>query len=146
MNVRECFEKGLLIRAKVSHETVKNTMSLAKHNLARARGNLRIGYFDVAFTLAYQSMLHSARALIFNDGIKERSHVCVLLYLKEKHRQDPRILKYLNILDSYRIGRHEVVYRGSYVPKGEAVKAIDDAKNFLKLVGELLHKGEAKEL
>lgn len=138
MNVRECFDKGLLIKARVSEETIKSTLDLATHHIERARGNLKIGYFDVTFTLAYQSMLHAARALVFSDGVKGRSHLCVVLYLKEKYRQDPHVTKYLNILDSYRIGRHEVVYRGGYVSKEESIGAIKDAEDFLKLTRSVL--------
>ena len=141
MNVRECFKKGLLVRARISKETIESTVNLAEHHIERASGNLKIEYFDVAFTLAYQAMLHTARALVFKDNTKERSHVCVVLYLKEKYRENPSVIKYLNILDSHRISRHEVVYRGGYVSREEASDAIKDAKGFLKLAGEILGLG-----
>lgn len=141
MNVRECFEKGLLVKARTSKETVDNTINLAKHYIERAGGNFRIEYFDVAFTLAYQSMLHTARALLFKDGVKERSHVCVVLYLKEKYRENPHVIKYINILDSYRIGRHDVVYRGGNVSREEASGAIEDARDFLRTANEILGLG-----
>lgn len=141
MNVRECFEKGLLVKAQVSGETIESTVNLARHCLERASGNFEIKYYDVTFTLAYQAMLHTARALVFKDNIKERSHVCVVLYLKEKYRENPSVVKYLNILDSYRISRNEVVYRGGYVSREEASGAIEDAKDFLKLAGEILGLG-----
>jgi len=144
VNVRECFEKGLLVQAHVGEETIKSTLGLASHHIGRASGNLEIGFFDVAFALAYQSMLHSARALLFGGGVKERSHVCVILYLREKYRQEPHVIKYLNILDSYRVSRHEIVYRGGEVSKEEAIRAIDDAGNFLTLVREIL-SGRRKE-
>jgi len=141
VNVRECFEKGLLVKARVSGETIESTVNLARHCLERASGNFKIEYFDVTFILAYQAMLHTARALVFKDNIKERSHVCVVLYLKEKYRENPSVVKYLNILDSYRISRHEVVYRGGYVSREEASDTIEDAKDFLKLAGEILGLG-----
>lgn len=138
MNVRECFEKGLLVKAPVSKDTVKSTVNLAKHCIERASGNFRMEYFDVAFILAYQALLHVARALVFKDAIKERSHVCVVLYLKQKYRQDQRVTKYIDILDSYRVSRHEITYRGGYVSEEEASGAIEDAKDFLKIVNEIL--------
>jgi len=33
-------------------------------------------------------MLHSPRALLFRDGVKERGHLCVVVYLKEKYGGD----------------------------------------------------------
>jgi len=95
-------------------------------------------YFDVAFTLAYQAMLHAARALLFRDGIKERSHACVVVYLKEKYRRNSRLIKYFNLLDSYRISRHEIVYRGGNIQREEASSAIEDAKDFLNTVENIL--------
>lgn len=144
MNVGECFNKGLLIKARVSKETVQNTLNLAKHCLERASGTRKIEYFDVAFTLAYQSMLHSARALLFNEGVKERSHICVILYLKWRYREDPRVAKFHNILDSYRTSRHEVMYRGGYVSNEESRRAISDAKDFLTLVKNILRAHRRK--
>jgi len=138
VNVRECFEKGLLVKARIGRETIKSTLNLARHCLERASGNFEIKYYDVTFTLAYQAMLHTARALVFKDNVKERSHICVVLYLKEKYRENPSATKYLNILDSYRISRHEVVYRGGYVSREEASGAIKDAEDFLKLACEIL--------
>ena len=141
MNLRECFEKGLLVKGRASKETVESTIRLAKHGIERAEGNFKIGYFDVAFTLAYQAMLHAARALLFRDGVKERSHACVVVYLKEKYRRNPRLIKYFNLLDSYRISRHEIVYRGSHVSREEASSAIEYAKGFLGIVGNILSRG-----
>jgi uncharacterized protein (UPF0332 family) len=60
----------------------------------------------------------------------------VVLYLKERYRENPRVIKHINILDSYRIGRHEVVYRGGHVSKEEASGAIEDAKDFLGIANE----------
>jgi len=64
-------------------------------------------YFDVAFILAYNSMFHSARALLFSLNVKERSHFAMLEYLKEKFRHNSEIYNFLIVLDSYRITKHE---------------------------------------
>ncbi len=138
MKVRECFEKSLLVKTRVSRETVKSTIGLAEHLIGRAEGNFDMEYFDVAFTLAYQAMLHTARALLFMDGIKERSHVYVVAYLKEKYGKDPRLSKHINLLDSYRIGRHEIMYRGGEVSKDEASISLQDAKDFLRIARGIL--------
>ncbi len=33
----------------------------------------------------YNAFFHTARALLFRDGIKERSHFCVARYIEEKY-------------------------------------------------------------
>ena len=54
-------------------------------------------------------MFHAGRALLFRDGIQEKSHYCLLVYLKEKYtgRISAGIL---SSMDAYREERHEVLY------------------------------------
>ena len=95
---------------------------------------MKIKYFDIAFTLAYNSMFHSARALLFSFGVKERSHFAMIEFLKEKFKGNERIFQFLTILDSYRMSRHAVQYRGEFCSELDAKEAIKDAKEFLEIV------------
>ncbi len=140
MNLKECFEKGLLKKTAVDKEKVNNSVELAGHFLERAGGNFKEKYFDVAFLLAYTSMFHSSRVLLFRKGFKERSHYCLIALLKERFRENQKIFKYMDILDSYRISRHAIQYTGSACLEIDAREAIDDAKNFLGEVKKFLNK------
>ncbi len=134
MRIEDYFREGLLKRAKIDEEEIKGSLELGERFLGRARGNLKIKYFDVAFTLAYNSMFHTARALLFSFGVKERSHFVMIEYLKEKLKENKELLHFLNILDSYRISRHAIQYRGEFCSKIDAEEAIKDAEEFLKIV------------
>ena len=50
MNLRKCFEKGLLVKERASGATVRSTLQLARHTLGRAEGNFGMEYFDVALS------------------------------------------------------------------------------------------------
>ena len=63
--------------------------------------------YDLAVVSVYTAMFHAARAILFRDGIKERSHICVVTYIKEKY---PHLSEYANTLDSYRKSRHTMLY------------------------------------
>lgn len=108
---------------------------MAEHFLQRAKGNLKEEYFDVAFLMAYNSMFHSARALLFSKGFKERSHYCLVEFLKSKFK-DEKITYFADILDSYRISRHAIQYSGELCSEVDAKEAIKDAKNFIKIIKE----------
>ncbi len=134
MSVDDYFREGLLQKGKVGEEEIKGSLELAERFLERAKGNVEIGYFDVAFILAYNSMFHSARALLFSFGVKERSHLAMIEFLKEKLKENEEIRNFLNVLDSYRISRHAIQYRGDICSKVDALEAIRDAEEFLEMV------------
>lgn len=134
MKIENYFKEGLLRKAKIDENEIKGSLELAERFLERAKGNLRIEYFDVAFTLAYNTMFHAARALLFSLGVKERSHFAMIEYLKEKFREEEKIYRFLEILDSYRVSRHAIQYRGEFCSKIDAEEAIKDAQEFLKIV------------
>jgi len=52
-------------------------------------------------------MFHAARAILFRDGVKERSHECIPIYLNERY---PELERIANTLDSHRRFRHNAIY------------------------------------
>lgn len=134
MKMEDYFREGLLKKSKINENEIKGSLKLAERFLERAKGNFRMKYFDISFILAYNSMFHSARALLFSLGIKERSHFAMINYLKEKFKRNERIIRFLEILDSYRISRHAIQYGGEFCSKIDAKEALRDAEEFLKIV------------
>lgn len=63
--------------------------SLSKKELASAQGDLKVARlsfknknFKWATVQCYYSMFHSARALLYNKNLSEKSHYCLILALK----------------------------------------------------------------
>ncbi len=77
MNIKECFNKGYLIKIKSSENKAIQSLTSARSSLKKARDNTRIKNMDVAVIMSYTAMFHAFRALLFSKGIKERSHVCM---------------------------------------------------------------------
>jgi uncharacterized protein (UPF0332 family) len=67
-------------------------------------------------------MFHAARALLFRDGITERSHICIILYLQENYVKPGKLEQgFVNALNSLRIERHNEFYGlegGRRIPEG----------------------------
>ncbi len=133
MSLKGCFEKGLLRRIPAEVEKVSSSLKQAEHFLGRARGVMRLEYYDLAFTSAYNSMLQAARAVLFSDGVKERSHECAAAYLRERHAS-AGYAALVGVFDSYRMNRHFIQYDGGICTKESAEQAIKDAEEFLRLV------------
>ncbi|PXF58635.1 MAG: HEPN domain-containing protein [Candidatus Methanogaster sp.] len=117
-------------------ENAHRSIELSASNIEDADENLRIHRYRVVIVSSYTAMFHAARALLFKDGIKERSHECVPKYLKEKYKD---MGMYANVLDTYRRFRHSAIYGLDVVlDEDEARTALNSAKEFLSIVERII--------
>jgi uncharacterized protein (UPF0332 family) len=139
MSLDECLEKGLIRKADSAYR-VEGSIKIANHFLERANGSYKIEYFDTAFLMGYNSMFHSARALLFSKGYTERSHACLVIFLKHAFEANTNIIQYINVLNTYRTFRESIQYSGDVCSETDAKEIIKDARDFLKEVKTLLEK------
>lgn len=139
MNVDKCIKEGLLKKTKPSSDMAKRSIEKADSYIGKAFSNLELGNYDIAVICAYTSMFHAARALLFRDGFKERSHLCVISYIEENY---PELRDYAKEVDHYRQSRHTALYDlDSFQTSAEAEVSIESAKAFKDKVTGLIEKG-----
>lgn len=140
MKMAECFQKGLLKRISPDIENALRSLELSKSNIEDATENMSIHRYRVVAISSYSSMFHAARAILFRDGIKERSHECIPVYLKEKY---PDLETVANTLDSYRRFRHDAIYGLDFaIDDKEAKAALKSAKQFLDKIQIFIEKSK----
>ena len=116
-------------------------MELACKDLERAERRLKSEFYMESRLLSYTGMFQAARALLFKDGIFERSHVCVVEYLKEHHvKKHIMDMSYINWLDTLRVVRHESLYGLDIVDEslGDAEDSYNKASKFIDRVAHIL--------
>ena len=132
MDIKTCFAKGYLVRTRPSANKAKQSLVAAKAALKKAKDNFRINNMDVAVVMAYTAMFHSFRMLLFMQGIKERSHVCMLEYVKENFVKVKDLAKEA---DAYRRFRHTALYGLEVlVSKEDASAAMELADKIINVV------------
>lgn len=142
MNIKECFEKRLLKKGRPDRLKSEKALEISEKNLLRGERLLKHGFYSEAIVSSYTAMFQSARALLFKDGIFERSHYCVIEYLKDsyvkKHLLSP---DFLHSIDVYRTQRHEALYGLEEISyeKDEVEDAIEKAKKFIKAVSQIIN-------
>jgi uncharacterized protein (UPF0332 family) len=141
MRLEDCFELGLLKKILPDTEKAKRSLESAKRRLSVAEKAFNSKIYEDAIVDAYTAMFHAGRALLFKDGIKERSHYGLYVYLKEvyKEKLEPRFINELNTL---RLERHEILYglEEIEVKESEALETISTAKDFINAVEKLLKR------
>jgi len=132
MKLADCFKKGLLKKTRQDLDNAMRSLELSRGNIEDAVENLSIHRYRVVAISSYTAMFHAARAILFRDGIKERSHECIPVYLKEKY---PELEGMANTLDSYRRFRHDAIYGLDFImDETEAKASLDSAEEFVKKI------------
>jgi len=144
MNLDSCFKRGLLKKIRPDPENAKRSLELSKTNLEDARANLKIKRPRVVAISSYTAMFHAARALLYRDGIKERSHECIPIYIRERY---PDLEGLANTLDSYRRFRHNALYGLDFTLNiKEAQSTLKDAEEFMEKIKEILGESTHDQL
>ena len=138
MRLEECFKKRLLRNIKPDIEKSKRSLEISHEKLETAKNAFKKKFYEACVIYGYTSMFHSARAVLYRDGVQEKSHVCIPIYLKEKYaRKIPAYL--LQSLDNFRIERHETLYGLEFeTSKKDAELCIKDAYEFFKKIIKII--------
>jgi uncharacterized protein (UPF0332 family) len=140
MRLNECFEKRLLRKERPDPEKSRRSIEVAQTKIDEAEKALGVDLTDTAVILAYTAMFHVARAVLFKDGVIEKSHVCLIEYLREKYVKTRRLSEALtNTLGRMRIDRHETLYGlETERSKKDAECSLQKAEEFLSTVKAMI--------
>jgi uncharacterized protein (UPF0332 family) len=141
LTLDECFGERKLRKTRPDVLKAEKSLETAEKKLGEAEELAKAGFDDVALITAYASMFHSGRALLFRDGVIEKSHYCLALYLKEKYVKTGKIeSEVITMMDAFREERHDVLYslEGIKVKTSETKMAIETARKLLEAVRNLL--------
>ena len=82
---------------------------MSKRKIERAEELFEKCFYEESIVASYTSMFQTARALLFKDGIYEKSHACIVSYLKDNYNKSLGS-DCISWLDTYRLERHESFY------------------------------------
>ena len=107
--------------------------------LSEAEKNLEAQALRSAISSAYLAVFHSARAVLFRDGVREKSHYCIGLYLQRYVENGTLEEDWPMLFDRIRSVRHADQYSFTTLPMVEEVQAsIDLAERFMERMERLL--------
>lgn len=139
-NVDDCFRFRLLRKIKPDKEKSEKSLEIAKQRLKKADEAIKLKIYEFAVLESYMAMFHSARALLYRDGVQEKSHFAIYIYLKDKYSNKMPV-SIINLLNIHRTERHEAMYGLEYNPqKEDALTASEDAKLFVAEIEKILGK------
>jgi len=125
-----------LVRARISKNMILKEIEAAQADLQDAQDSLERGKFKWATIQGYYSMFHSARALLYNQGYREKSHYALLVAIRELF---PNELEH-SLVDGFEEAmnlRQEADYGLKFSEAG-AIETIEGAEKLLDRIKEIL--------
>jgi len=143
MKTREfekCLERGKIKIFSKAKQLVSKELDLAKDDLKTAKDSFDKKDYKWSTIQAYYSMFHTARALIYKKGYREKSHFCLMEGLRSLYISE-NILSY-KFLEALQLGkslRENADYYGDFDKSGTE-SMLEGAKDFLKEAKKILKK------
>jgi uncharacterized protein (UPF0332 family) len=131
----DCFLRGLR-RIPADIGSAQRSLAIAAGHLDDAEASLTIKRYRLTLTSSYEAMFHATKALLFRDGIKEHSHVCVPIYVKETY---PELAGIAKVLNSYRLYREKATYGSDVaIDENDAKAALEHARAILEKMKSII--------
>jgi len=139
-NIKKLEELGLIRKIPKSKEKAKESIRTAESWLKEAENNFKSKSFRSCILSSYLAMFHSARACLFINGFREKSHFAVARFLEDFYVKKGLLEnEWVELLDYFREIRHEDQYGTSFVAtEEEASNALNSAKKFVERIKKLL--------
>lgn len=142
-NYKDCFKRGLLRKVEPSENKGRDSLNKAKDWIEEARKNKGASALDSCISSSYMIMFHSARAILFRDGVREKSHFCIARYLEKYVENQLLEEKWVILLDRIRDVRHMDQYSLHHAAtEEEAVSAFNSSKDFYDRMKNLFNETE----
>ncbi|HID60627.1 MAG TPA: HEPN domain-containing protein [Hadesarchaea archaeon] len=142
MKFEELEKEGLIKSLPVNRERVRDSFKLAERDLRTATKLLKDDH-DWAFSIAYNSMLQAARALMFSCGYRpsgDAQHMSVIRFVEASMGKESNEI--IIAFDRMRRKRHIAIYdRTGATSETDARNAIKWAEEFFNEVKKILTNG-----
>jgi len=136
---RKLLEQRKLFRSRIGRRMIRKEVEAAKRDLHDAQDSLEQKKFKWATIQGYYSIFHSARALLYRRGFREKSHYALLVAVRElysKGLEQGLIKSFEQAMEL----REEADY-GLEFSKAGAMETVEGAEKFLHGAKELLRIG-----
>ncbi len=137
VNLSELLKRREVEKVDADKTTAERLRRVAEDNVKAAEDNIEMRHFDVALSLAYNTMLNAGRALMAAKEYRsyaDAHHKAIVDFCAATISEQADLVHYFN---NYRTRRHSIVYgdvESDSVGENEAKNAVKRAKEFLEII------------
>lgn len=133
-----CLEEKKLEKIRPDNNLINKEIDSAEYDLEKAKESFENKDYKWATIKSYYSIFHSAKALVFKKGYREKSHYCLMVAFKALY-VDEKIIekKFLDHFSEAMDLREAADYESTFSEES-AEEILSNAEEFLKKTREVL--------
>jgi uncharacterized protein (UPF0332 family) len=129
---KKCLERDKIVKLEKAETLVPKELELSESDLSFSKDSLLGDNYKWSTIQSYYSMFHTARALLYAQGYREKSHFCLIEAIRSLY-VEKGILSF-EFLEALQLGkslRENADYYGDF-SKNDAEKLVNIATKFLE--------------
>ncbi len=130
MDIESCVKEGFLLRIRPDKELIKKEFNEATYDLEKAEKAYGDLDFKWCIVKSYYCIFHSARAVLFRLGLREKRHFAIGIVLEDLSKKGKLESSYVNDFNAASSSREDADYHYTY-SKETAQHNLKIAKEFL---------------
>jgi uncharacterized protein (UPF0332 family) len=133
-----CLRRRDIAPFKTAPSLVPKELGQADHDFQAAKKSCDSGEYKWATIQAYYAMFHAARALLYAEGYREKSHYCLSIALLGLYGDTGKLpLSLVRSFDRAMLLRESADYKGDFSEAG-AREVIGNAEGFIAVAKQLV--------
>ena len=140
LEFQKCLENNKIKPFPKGKTLVSKELEIAGDDWKIAKESLNKKNYKWSIIQSYYSMFHAARALLYNQGYREKSHYCLVVGIRKLY-VNKNLLGH-TLIEALQLGktlRENADYYADFSQTG-AKNMLDKAKEFLEKTKEILRK------
>jgi len=137
MNIRKAIKEGILEKIDIDKKLISKEFSESEYDFEKAEKAFEEEDYKWCIIKCYYSMFHSARAILFKLGFKERRHFAIKVVLDDLNIKGKLESIYVNDFKAAVSAREDADYHYSY-SKESAEHIKDIAEEFNNKMNDLV--------
>lgn len=134
----DCLKRQKLVKFTTAKKLTQKELKTAKEDLKTARESLRRGQDKWATIQAYYAMFHTARALLYSEGYREKSHYCLIVAMRAVFVEQGMLdVQLVEAFQTAKVLRENADYENEF-SRASARELVDKAGKFLASAQEIL--------
>lgn len=137
---KQCLESGKIAPFPRGKDLIEKELSIAQTDLTDAKAGFENQRYKWSTIQAYYAMFHAARALIYSQGYREKSHYCLAVALRslfvDEGLLEARIARdFVNAMSLREAADYEAEFSeaGARAIISSAVRFVNKARAILKI-------------
>ena len=140
---RQCLESKKIVSLTRGKRLVKKELSVARSDLSDAKAGYENERYKWSTIQGYYAMFHAARAFVYSQGYREKSHYCLAVALRalfvDEGKMDAQLVRdFLNAMNLRQAADYEAEFSqsGAKAVIASAEKFIEKAAAILDIISE----------